>query len=135
MKKRTSGERLPEKLFFRNSGIFDLERNLIGHGSVDTESVHRIQSGLTRGRMAIVINLTDTMMPVVCDHSQRYSILCRLLDRTPFLITRRSVFFVAYPCDVRPKDFLIGDVVVRVINRVTAKKKLRRAVSINSSRP
>ncbi|MHB1954041.1 MAG: hypothetical protein ACYCOU_09865 [Sulfobacillus sp.] len=115
-------------VFYSNSGIFNLSGKCIGHGQFDTVSARRIQASLAKDQLLLVVDLADTWIRPFTSTAQIKRVIDSILDRVPFIITRRSIYFVAYSPAVKIKKMVVGDLDVVVLDRKTAKSKILSAL-------
>ena len=112
------------KIFYRNSGIFDLDGHLRDDGTFDTAKLKRIQSGLGGDEMLIVVDLRDTWMRPVKSAQSRERMFRTVLTRAPFLVTKDAVYYVTFSGDSGRSYFPVGDMTVYSLSRNEALSRI-----------
>jgi hypothetical protein len=116
-------------LFYRNSGVFDLSGSLLKSGRIDLASVREIQATLGKDDLLLVVDLEDTWIRPFTSSTQRERVIDSVLSKAPFLITQKSIFYVAYSTAVvKVKEFAIDEMNVVVLNRDAAKSTIMAAL-------
>lgn len=118
-------------LFYKNSGIFNLNGCLLEHGRFDTISVRKLQTSLSQGELFIVADLEDTWIRPFTNTLQREHVIDSVLNRAPFLITQSSVYYVAYSPTIGVEKLVVGDLDIEVLTREAAKTKVVSALANN----
>lgn len=106
----------PVPIFYRNSLIVDEGGCMIAQGAINTAWVENIQEQLPDGAMLIVVDLNDTWIRPFRNDDHRLTLMRKVFaGRSPFLITKDSIFTVGHLNGFRRLKFTVGDLEIRLI--------------------